>query len=1430
MSSLVTLKATGLQTQPNQLGLPEGSLSVASNVVINRDNVVEKRRGFKLYGNSFGSSTDILKQLMEYRDRLIRHYSNKLQYDNGSGTFTDFPGTFSEPETGIRIKSVASNNNFYFTTSEGIKKLASSSSNLDNSVLSNAGGVKAIDITSALKYTYGSSTGFLPEDSTVAYRAVWGIKDVNGNLILGTPSPRSEIYNPITNLMTQDFLRLLQGLDNAAQVPGGQTLTDTNYVSTLGISVNASATELRSGLLSLAAKIDTDVYPALPVLSSPNPTYSAGPPQTVTYTFTSAHGLSIGDNIKVTGVIPDAYNGLYTVQSVPSSTKITVTVDANPGTYGSGGVITKIKYQFIAQPDALDTFPTAAELLSCQTYMDNIIQTLQSSPTSEISASNVSTYIDPLSITDTASVNLTVYIPQDVISAGVNEYFLQLYRSSISQATGTTVLSDLVPNDEMKLVYEAFPTSAELAAGVMKFEDVTSDIFAGAYLYTNEATGEGALAANDAPPYAKDMARFKNVVFFANTKTKQTKLMSLLGVQNMLADYNSGTTPKLTLTNGTETVTYSFVAGLSQIVDFTCIADSSDSLNGTYFDFYSANDETHYRFYYKTSGGADTPPSVTTETLVKIDILTGASASSVAAKTRDAINTNTSDFTAQDNTLPTIRIINNASGYTTYPTIGTTGFSSVIVQAGRGSSNATSPKEILLSSSISPATAVDETARSIVNIINKDSASPVYAYYLSAANGVPGKIQFEAKNVDSDTLYLLSNNSVTGSSFNPDISPTSNITSITAGATTLITTSAPHGLANADTVVISSSTSPTNIDGKYSVTIQSSTTFTIPVDTSLMTPGSYTAVYSKTSATESSENSTKPNRVYYSKLNQPEAVPIVNYFDVGDSDKSISRIIALRDSLFIFKEEGLYRVSGEIAPFTLSLFDSSCKLIAPDSLGIVANLIFGWTKKGIETISESGVSLVGRNIDTDLIVKTGSNYTNFKTATFGLGYESDKSYMFWTLANPTDTVASICYRYGTVTGAWTTFDKSNNCGIVKLQEDKLFLGAGDINYTEEERKTFSRLDYSDRELDFNIASENFSGSTIKFVNVSSFSVGDVLVQEQTLTPYTYNMLLKKLDLDPGTGYNQFYSTLESFPGNNMRTKLVALTDQLDSLGLFYTDYTAQISQKSGAIGAQSIGGSLVQVTATNHGLKTGRYINISGNTSTPSINGNWTVTVLDANTFEINTTVTTAVVDGNFITLDDSFSDIQGCYNLTISKLNADQTVAFSNYLPITTTTTIEAIVTAINKVTKIVTLNISLPYVTGTCVLHKAYNSSVVYSPVTMGDPLGYKHVREATLMFESKAFTNAILSFGSDLLPAYNPIPFNGDGNGIYGHNKYGEGFFGGASHGAPFRTLIPRNNQRCRYLNIKLDHNVARENIVLYGITVTGEISYSSRAYRG
>lgn len=81
----------------------------------------------------------------------------------------------------------------------------------------------------------------------------------------------------------------------------------------------------------------------------------------------------------------------------------------------------------------------------------------------------------------------------------------------------------------------------------------------------------------------------------------------------------------------------------------------------------------------------------------------------------------------------------------------------------------------------------------------------------------------------------------------------------------------------------------------------------------------------------------------------------------------------------------------------------------------------------------------------------------------------------------------------------------------------------------------------------------------------------------------------------------------------------------------FTDSCAQLNRVSQDITAISVAASTV-VTSTAHGLSTGNTIYIIGSNSTPSIDGQQTVTVVDANNFTVPVTVTTAGTRGEFLT------------------------------------------------------------------------------------------------------------------------------------------------------------------------------------------------------
>lgn len=297
-----------------------------------------------------------------------------------------------------------------------------------------------------------------------------------------------------------------------------------------------------------------------------------------------------------------------------------------------------------------------------------------------------------------------------------------------------------------------------------------------------------------------------------------------------------------------------------------------------------------------------------------------------------------------------------------------------------------------------------------------------------------------------------------------------------------------------------------------------------------------------------SDNNEVPNRIYYSKLNQPEAVPALNYIDVGSKDKQILRILPLRDSLFVLKDDGIFTVTGSSpANFSVKLLDNSAILIAPDSAVVLNNLIYCLSTQGVISISDSGVSIVSRAIE-DQIKKVTTFAYNFRYTSFGVSYESDRAYLLWLPTEKTDTVATQCFRYSTITNTWTRWTISATCGIVNyLGDDRMYLGSGSgRDYILQERKNNERQDAADRDFVRSLGENAVDEDELILSSVVDVEDGDVITQQQYLTIPKFNRFLKKLDNDSGPALDTYYANFAVTQGVNFANSLIALVTQLNT--------------------------------------------------------------------------------------------------------------------------------------------------------------------------------------------------------------------------------------------------------------------------------------------
>ena len=219
------------------------------------------------------------------------------------------------------------------------------------------------------------------------------------------------------------------------------------------------------------------------------------------------------------------------------------------------------------------------------------------------------------------------------------------------------------------------------------------------------------------------------------------------------------------------------------------------------------------------------------------------------------------------------------------------------------------------------------------------------------------------------------------------------------------------------------------------------------------------------------DNEAKPNRLYYSKFQQPEAVPILNYFDVGAANDEILRILPLRSILLIFTTAGVYKLTGASAStFQVSLLDDTAVLEAPDSLVALNNTAVGFFDQGVCQVSYGSVQILSRPIEGDLNAIRGKAGNALGQVTFGVSYETDRKYMIGLPLEDDDTQARIIYVYNVFTQSWTTYNMSRRNGLVRKRDDKVYFCSEDAVIRE--RKAFDDTDFVDPQLDVTVTAVN----------------------------------------------------------------------------------------------------------------------------------------------------------------------------------------------------------------------------------------------------------------------------------------------------------------------------------------------------------------------
>lgn len=620
-------------------------------------------------------------------------------------------------------------------------------------------------------------------------------------------------------------------------------------------------------------------------------------------------------------------------------------------------------------------------------------------------------------------VNIQVVIPEGITT----DYFYQIYRSApVNSSTNRE------PTDELTLVYEDNPTASEISNGITgEFTDQVPESLRvlGATIYTAPSL-EGILQGNTVPPFAIDIATFKNSTFYANTKTKHNLRVNIVGVGGTTGVQFRGFYGNVTSGGNI----------ISSVNDFTGLATGMriDSSAFTSSGTISAIDTSASTI---TLSGVSATSTASSVTFLAGDVIT------LAGVEYHAVFGSLSLDVSLSSSSNTISGISSTAGLEAGMTVtgdliaeGTTissiaSSSSITLSANPLSSASSTTIVISDTATISsgefgvyrggtPAQNIGDTAKSLIRTINRYSSNTsINGFYESGFDDLPGQMLFEEEDIG-------------GSAFQINVSAHNN---------------------------------------------------------------AYDPVIPASGSSVASTNDQFKNAIYYSKTQEPEAVPLQNLIRIGSADADILRLVPLRDSLFIFKEDGIYRLTGEgPTSFNVDPFDLTIKLKGPETATPLNNLIYFLSDQGVSRLSETGTEPISRPIEDDI---TGLfSFSSIEDISFGVSYESDRKYILFLPELSSDSKPTQAYVFNTFTNAWTRWILNKQSGIIDPVSDKIHLGDADSNEVNIERKTRTFRDYVEDEIDVVIENVNSSNSTITFSSLLSLNVtsGDLIYQNDNV--------------------------------------------------------------------------------------------------------------------------------------------------------------------------------------------------------------------------------------------------------------------------------------------------------------------------------------------
>lgn len=587
-----------------------------------------------------------------------------------------------------------------------------------------------------------------------------------------------------------------------------------------------------------------------------------------------------------------------------------------------------------------------------------------------------------------------------------------------------------------------------------------------------------------------------------------------------------------------------------------------------------------------------------------------------------------------------------------------------------------------------------------------------------------------------------------------------------------------------------------------------------------------------------------PNTLAIAKILEPEAVPLTNTLSVGSQSAKVLRIAALRDSLIVAKEDGVFRVNGyTIDTFVVTALDTTVVLTCAKSFCVLNNSVYCLTNQGVVQITDSAVRIISRDIEPYFTSING--FSTLDAATAAFAYEAERLYVISTLSpNTNSSVPGVTYCYNYLTDSWSTWTEIFTQGLVSAVDGKIMLTTTAGNVLRKERKDQTKIDFTGQEYCVSVdiavitTATTVSGSnavTLTFLDDHNYSVGGVVTTAKANLPLATAFSGGASDVQglnvvlsvPTTTSLTFAAVTNATGTVTNGTLLIQHGISEVSLSATTVSGTSGVAVAySGALGTLVTLGQIVKVDALSAGLA-------AAFASSASLVGSRSASAVSAGAFTLTAAaLATSSVSAQGITITDKTQDrtlVTVTLPTGLVPQIGDALISGTNIYKINSVLKFSATQYVISLEDPFLQISTALVF------LHSAYNSKVKFAPIHGGNVGKLKGFPEFQATFKQGSSCSQVsLSFGGDgtypsgrmlwnknVATGLTAVSLGGWGELPWGTFPWGGGTTidreFGTTPAVTLRVYVPLQAAMGTFIQPVLEHKVAGESFDLQSITI-------------